>query len=114
MSPNARLLLKQESGRIELVQPLHDDNDCAPGDRKSTRLNSSHLVISYAVFFLKKKTPLKSSHLVVSQYFLFLLNNEAKVTGWKLKVQAVSQVVTSSLELPVETEDTESPPRPHV
>src|SRR2546426_12840377 len=27
---------------------------CAP-DRKSTRLNSSHLVISYAVFCLKKK-----------------------------------------------------------
>src|SRR5256885_9528786 len=33
-------------------------------DRKSTRLNSSHLVISYAVFCLKKKTnfPL-SAHL---------------------------------------------------
>src|SRR5256885_3705012 len=27
-----------------------------PADRKSTRLNSSHLVISYAVFCLKKKT----------------------------------------------------------
>src|SRR5256885_11489393 len=27
----------------------------APIDRKSTRLNSSHLVISYAVFCLKKK-----------------------------------------------------------
>src|SRR2546426_6423024 len=27
----------------------------ADGDRKSTRLNSSHLVISYAVFCLKKK-----------------------------------------------------------
>src|SRR5256885_4674912 len=27
----------------------------AETDRKSTRLNSSHLVISYAVFFLKKK-----------------------------------------------------------
>src|SRR5256885_12773499 len=27
----------------------------ALGDRKSTRLNSSHLVISYAVFCLKKK-----------------------------------------------------------
>src|SRR2546426_8913394 len=26
-----------------------------PGDRKSTRLNSSHLVISYAVFCLKKR-----------------------------------------------------------
>src|SRR5205807_7643558 len=29
--------------------------ESAPGDRKSTRLNSSHLVISYAVFCLKKK-----------------------------------------------------------
>src|SRR5256885_8520565 len=28
----------------------------SPLDRKSTRLNSSHLVISYAVFCLKKKT----------------------------------------------------------
>src|ERR1022692_743375 len=32
---------------------------CTPlyPDRKSTRLNSSHLVISYAVFCLKKKKP---------------------------------------------------------
>src|SRR5688500_19117651 len=29
-----------------------------PGDRKSTRLNSSHLVISYADFCLKKKSTL--------------------------------------------------------
>src|SRR5256885_10239431 len=29
-------------------------------DRKSTRLNSSHLVISYAVFCLKKKNFLKN------------------------------------------------------
>src|SRR5258707_10037811 len=28
---------------------------CAPRDRKSTRLNSSHANISYAVFCLKKK-----------------------------------------------------------
>src|SRR2546430_4794580 len=28
---------------------------CAPTDRKSTRLNSSHSQISYAVFCLKKK-----------------------------------------------------------
>src|SRR5256885_10983572 len=33
--------------------------DLAFPDRKSTRLNSSHLVISYAVFCLKKK---KKSH----------------------------------------------------
>src|SRR5256885_5068214 len=30
------------------------------GDRKSTRLNSSHLVISYAVFCLKKKSQIHS------------------------------------------------------
>src|SRR3989454_1325822 len=29
--------------------------EATDGDRKSTRLNSSHLVISYAVFCLKKK-----------------------------------------------------------
>src|SRR2546426_3876115 len=29
------------------------------GDRKSTRLNSSHLVISYAVFCLKKKKKIR-------------------------------------------------------
>src|SRR5256885_5683382 len=33
-----------------------------PLDRKSTRLNSSHLVISYAVFCLKKKKQLKFYH----------------------------------------------------
>src|SRR5258708_31972571 len=30
-------------------------NDTIQGDRKSTRLNSSHQIISYAVFCLKKK-----------------------------------------------------------
>src|SRR5256885_12949334 len=33
-------------------------------DRKSTRLNSSHLVISYAVFCLKKKKKYKQHDLV--------------------------------------------------
>src|SRR5256885_11603539 len=32
------------------------------GDRKSTRLNSSHLVISYAVFCLKKQKLLSALH----------------------------------------------------
>src|SRR2546426_5148156 len=34
---------------------LLEDGARPLGDRKSTRLNSSHLVISYAVFCLKKK-----------------------------------------------------------
>src|SRR5256885_12220065 len=39
---------------------LTGTKQCSPPfvDRKSTRLNSSHLVISYAVFCLKKKTKL--------------------------------------------------------
>src|SRR5256885_7042616 len=34
---------------------IHVSRELGDGDRKSTRLNSSHLVISYAVFCLKKK-----------------------------------------------------------
>src|SRR3989442_9105116 len=38
-------------------------SDCttAPRDRKSTRLNSSHVRISYAVFCLKKKKHLQTT-----------------------------------------------------
>src|SRR5438105_10408279 len=35
---------------------VHEDARHGRGDRKSTRLNSSHEWISYAVFCLKKKT----------------------------------------------------------
>src|SRR5256885_10782986 len=41
---------RQVAGDAALAQCAHE-----LGDRKSTRLNSSHLVISYAVFCLKKK-----------------------------------------------------------
>src|SRR3712207_7659674 len=43
-------------------------------DRKSTRLNSSHANISYAVFCLKKKTPaLTRTSLVTSLFSLLIL-----------------------------------------
>src|SRR2546426_4675465 len=44
-------------GRDGAVTPVGYDGAlvCTRQDRKSTRLNSSHLVISYAVFCLKKK-----------------------------------------------------------
>src|SRR2546426_945229 len=56
------LLLRE--GRVLAAGPKHEaltaanlarTFDCPMRDRKSTRLNSSHLVISYAVFCLKKK-----------------------------------------------------------
>src|SRR5256885_5282891 len=37
-------------------------------DRKSTRLNSSHLVISYAVFCLKKKNKIKHPYLDLREH----------------------------------------------
>src|SRR5256885_10961662 len=40
----------------------HGETGRETRDRKSTRLNSSHLVISYAVFCLKKKNKLKVTH----------------------------------------------------
>src|SRR3712207_8101363 len=36
--------------------PVRERAQAHPADRKSTRLNSSHANISYAVFCLKKKT----------------------------------------------------------
>src|SRR5689334_24178507 len=41
----------------EARQTLRRENRSQRGDRKSTRLNSSHSSISYAVFCLKKKKP---------------------------------------------------------
>src|SRR3712207_6988957 len=43
-----------------LVGLLAGDAQALRGDRKSTRLNSSHANISYAVFCLKKKKKTKS------------------------------------------------------
>src|SRR5205807_8606737 len=43
------------AAQARLRQAIPDGRQRAR-DRKSTRLNSSHLVISYAVFCLKKKT----------------------------------------------------------
>src|SRR2546428_4911405 len=54
----SRLGAPQECG-VDL--PFGERVECRLGDRKSTRLNSSHDQISYAVFCLKKKK--KHGHL---------------------------------------------------
>src|SRR5688572_32111458 len=51
-NPDARVADRH----LDLVAPLlGDEPDASAIDRKSTRLNSSHSQISYAVFCLKKK-----------------------------------------------------------
>src|SRR5438552_13439177 len=49
-----RLVIGEGGARIDLL-PVAED-------RKSTRLNSSHQIISYAVFCLKKKKKKKTNH----------------------------------------------------
>src|SRR5256885_10783680 len=48
------------------TRPCATCNSSCTRDRKSTRLNSSHLVISYAVFCLKKKNTLIDVHTIHS------------------------------------------------
>src|SRR3712207_8458281 len=50
-----------EVGHRRPRRPGRPERDVAGGDRKSTRLNSSHANISYAVFCLKKKNKTKCS-----------------------------------------------------
>src|SRR2546429_1098600 len=66
MLPARGKFLSLEPGNMVVVLPVRYQEPCAPieqgqrfcrkiPDRKSTRLNSSHGYISYAVFCLKKK-----------------------------------------------------------
>src|SRR5258708_28872722 len=49
-------LMEQHGIRADEVEAVEIGANAMLLDRKSTRLNSSHQIISYAVFCLKKKT----------------------------------------------------------
>src|SRR5256885_7677466 len=55
-------------------------------DRKSTRLNSSHLVISYAVFCLKKKQ--RHSHRIVAIKRILSFHADSQDTLSRLRREA--------------------------
>src|SRR6266699_5008376 len=55
---------RPESSTVEDVRPPHRRD---ARDRKSTRLNSSHVRISYAVFCLKKKKKTNTSKLKIKK-----------------------------------------------
>src|SRR5690606_41823781 len=56
LSSLLRLLLQLRFERRDVLDAEHRCNLLQREDRKSTRLNSSHVKNSYAVFCLKKKT----------------------------------------------------------
>src|SRR5258708_23903619 len=56
--PAGRAVGAEAKGPNRDLEIVHEDQEVMrgrEGDRKSTRLNSSHQIISYAVFCLKKK-----------------------------------------------------------
>src|SRR5476649_1930416 len=55
---------------------FHVKRPASGSDRKSTRLNSSHTVISYAVFCLKKKKHNEIIHLLIKNTKLRLKKNK--------------------------------------
>src|SRR3712207_7867106 len=57
---SVRRFARSAVGRIA-VDTLLSAEKTKSGDRKSTRLNSSHANISYAVFCLKKKTDTRTA-----------------------------------------------------
>src|SRR5688572_31869343 len=61
----------EEAPEVALgIDPILDQLDQAlAGDRKSTRLNSSHSQISYAVFCLKKKKKRKQYKVSINKEF---------------------------------------------
>src|SRR3989449_1250594 len=65
-------------------------------DRKSTRLNSSHGYISYAVFFFKKKTRLNSSHGYIS-YAVFCLKKKTKLRLYAKLIAATTSPASSDM-----------------
>src|SRR2546430_1295333 len=67
-------------------------------DRKSTRLNSSHSQISYAVFCLKKKsTRLNSSHSQIS-YAVFCLKKKKLTTTYYDNTKSFNLIAISNTD----------------
>src|SRR2546426_1336963 len=69
-----RVQVEEAGTRLSLQEArrLEENAEHAGADRESTRLNSSHLVISYAVFCLKKKKKGKFTMPATSHYVRWL------------------------------------------
>src|SRR5215510_4028232 len=71
--PYTTLFRSRRPATRSATEPTRRVPVCWRGDRKSTRLNSSHVAISYAVFCLKKKNKLHVGSYVDKRFFLEVL-----------------------------------------
>src|SRR5256885_9761359 len=78
---HAALVVGQALGGIGLGHLVANAQQDVTRDRKSTRLNSSHLVISYAVFCLKKKNMLFAGR---RYYFRVTVLQDHMIVNWPL------------------------------
>src|SRR5690349_10927453 len=62
-----------------------------PGDRKSTRLNSSHVEISYAVFCLKKKKTPADYNDIIQYSSALLLDDPINLIAFNAKLLVLAQ-----------------------
>src|SRR6185436_17046006 len=65
-------------------------------DRKSTRLNSSHQIISYAVFCLKKKAPVTPETLIIGELSVLPTHTPTTIS----EVKPIVQLSRKSLVVP--------------
>src|SRR5699024_12692466 len=73
-------ILQPARSASDVAEPCQD-NAGRPPDRKSTRLNSSHVSISYAVFCLKKKTSKRRNNTTVVEEHTIRLDNLTILTN---------------------------------
>src|SRR3712207_3325472 len=73
----------EKVGRAQIAQLVDEHFDLRP-DRKSTRLNSSHANISYAVFCLKKKKTRHSSTRTLRSIRIITLTRNQKICSNRL------------------------------
>src|SRR5258708_10460116 len=59
------------------------ERENSPRDRKSTRLNSSHQIISYAVFCLKKKNSGTLAHVVHAEFVGLAYDTQYLTPGYR-------------------------------
>src|SRR5256885_9656392 len=76
----------QRTGAAQITRRHRPGGGSRRRDRKSTRLNSSHLVISYAVFCLKKKN---HNHLILRPR---LLSRPPIITPFHLLLTQITQL----------------------
>src|SRR2546430_6747983 len=79
-----------------------------PRDRKSTRLNSSHSQISYAVFCLKKKKKQQTTHHTYDHTFIHL---SRRCRAWtSATAPSLLHILTATRDAPAHPQHASSSP----